>query len=57
MIFDPEKKITKFDFLILSDILLAFSQSQKFPSSVLTLFSSSRKFLLACNMLVSSTNK
>lgn len=30
MIFDSEKNIRKFDFLILSDILLAFRQSQDF---------------------------
>ena len=50
-------KITKFEFLMLRDSLLAFSQSQRFPRSMLTLFSSSRKFLLAYNMLVSSANK
>ena len=55
--FDAIEKLRKFEFLMLRDGLLAFSQSQRFPRSMLTLFSSSRKFLLAYHILVSLANK
>ena len=55
--FCRRRKITKFDFFMFKDSLLAFSHSLTLPSSRLTSVSSSVRLLFPSIILVSSANR